>query len=70
MDTPAVPMDYLAPAALVVSLLIVFWLMGSLWSQRSFDAAIMPQYPPPAMQEQMNTGTTKSYLIYPRQPYA
>ncbi len=62
-------MDYLAGAALVLSLIILIWLLASMWSMQNFDPSIIPNYPPATVQEQLNTGTTKSYLIYPRVPY-
>jgi len=62
-------MDYLPVAALVIALLIIVWLLVSMWGTKGFDPAIMPRYPSATMQEQMNSGTTPTYNIYPRVPY-
>jgi hypothetical protein len=61
-------MDYLPLAALTVALIMVIWIFASI-DGHNFDPAIMPKYPPAAIQEQMNTAITRSYPMYPRLPY-
>jgi len=66
-------MDLLPLGGLILAIVALMWLLASLYqfgaqSFEAFDAAIIPKYPSAMQVEQMNTGVTTAYQIYPRIP--
>ncbi len=59
--------EFIAAAGLITALIFATWLLVSFFSTNSFDSGMVPQYPPPYMQEQMNRATTAFYNVYPMQ---
>lgn len=59
--------EFIAAAGLIAALVFATWLLVSIFNLNGFDSGIVPQYPPPYMQEQMNRATTSYYNAYPMQ---